>query len=58
MVDAKMARWFAFVNLALVSKARMREASKENRSRVIANWLMNANLLYISNMYVNLSNDN
>ena len=31
MVDAKMAGQFAFVNPALVSKAGMGEASKENR---------------------------
>ncbi|WKA05090.1 hypothetical protein VitviT2T_023075 [Vitis vinifera] len=43
MVDAKMAGRFAFVNPALVSKAGMGEASKESRSRVIANRLMNAN---------------
>ena len=43
IVDAKMARQFAFVNPALVSKARMGKASKEIRSRVIANRLMNAN---------------
>ena len=43
MVDAKMAGRFAFVNPALVSKARMGEASKKSRSRVIANRLMNAN---------------
>ena len=43
MVDATMAGWFAFVNPALVSKAGMEEASKESRSRVIANRLMNAN---------------
>ena len=42
MVDAKMKERFAFVNPALVSKAGMREATKENRSRVIANRLMNA----------------
>ncbi|KAL6323705.1 hypothetical protein AAG906_002173 [Vitis piasezkii] len=43
MVDAKMAGRFAFVNPALVSKVGMGEASKESRSRVIANRLMNAN---------------
>ena len=43
MVDAKMVGRFAFVNPALVSKARMGEASKKSRSRVIANRLMNAN---------------
>ena len=43
MVDAKMVGWFAFVNLVLVSKAGMGKASKESRSRVIANQLMNAN---------------
>ena len=42
MVDAKMKERFAFVNPALVSKAGMLEATKENRSRVIANRLMNA----------------
>ena len=42
MVDAKMKERFAFVNPALVSKAGMQEATKENRSRVIANRLMNA----------------
>ncbi|KAL6345336.1 hypothetical protein AAG906_015819 [Vitis piasezkii] len=36
-------RRFAFVNPSLVSKAGMGEASKESRSRVIANRLMNAN---------------
>ncbi|RVW13297.1 hypothetical protein CK203_103428 [Vitis vinifera] len=43
MVDAKMAGRFAFVNPALVSKVGMGEASKESRSKVIANRLMNAN---------------
>ena len=42
MVDAKMKERFAFVNPTLVSKARMGEATKENRSRVIAKRLMNA----------------
>ena len=36
MVNAKMKEWFAFVNPTLVSKDRMGEAKKENRSRVIA----------------------
>ena len=43
MVDAKEAERFIFVNPTLFSKAGMGEASKENRSRVIANRLMNAN---------------
>ena len=43
MVDAKEAERLIFVNTTLVSKAGMKEASKENRSRVIANRLMNAN---------------
>ena len=43
MVYAKEARPFVFVNPTLVSKAGMGEASKKNKSRVIANWLMNAN---------------
>ena len=42
MVDAKMKEQFAFVNPTLVSKARMGESTKENRSRVIAKRLMNA----------------
>ena len=42
MVDTKMKERFSFVNPALVSKAGMREATKENRSRAIANRLMNA----------------
>ena len=42
MVDAKVREQFAFVNPALVSKARMGEATKENRSRVIANRIINA----------------
>ena len=42
MVDSKMKERFAFVNPALVSKAGMRKATKENRSRVIANRLINA----------------
>ena len=41
MVDAKMKEKFAFDNPTLVSKAGMREATKENRLRVIANQLMN-----------------
>ena len=36
MVDAKMKDRYAFVNPTLVSKAGMGEATKENRSRVIA----------------------
>ena len=40
MVDAKTKE--RFVNPILVSKARMREATKENRSRVIEKQLMNA----------------
>ena len=43
MIDAKEAKRFIFVNPTLVSKAGMGEASKENRSRVITNRLMNAN---------------
>ena len=43
MVDSKEAERFIFVNPTLVSKAGMGEASKENRSRVIANRLMDAN---------------
>ena len=43
MVDAKMVGRFAFVNPALVSKVGMGEASKESRSRLIANRLINAN---------------
>ena len=43
MVNAKKAGRFVFVNPTLVSKAGMTETSKENRSRVIANRLMNAN---------------
>ena len=43
MVNAKEARRFVFVNPTLVSKAGMGEVSKKNRSRVIANRLMNAN---------------
>ena len=43
MVDGKIRERFVFVDPALVSKARMGEASKENRSRVIANRLMNTN---------------
>ena len=43
MVDPKEARQFVFINLTLVSKAGMGETSKENRSRVITNRLMNAN---------------
>ena len=54
MVDAKMVGWFAFVNLVLVSKAGIGKASKESRSRVIVNRMMNAN----HDMYVNLSTDN
>ena len=42
MVDAKVREHIAFVNLALVSKVGMGEATKENRSRVIANRIMNA----------------
>ena len=42
MVDAKMKEWFAFVNPTMVSKARMGEATKENKSRVIAKQLMNS----------------
>ena len=42
MVDAKTKERFAFVNPILVSKARMREATKENRLRVIEKQLMNA----------------
>ena len=44
----------AFVNPALVSKTVMGDASKESRSRVIVNRMMNAN----HDMYVNLSTDN
>ena len=36
MVDAKIKERFAFVNPTLVSKAGMGEATKENRSRVVA----------------------
>ena len=36
MVDSKMKERFALFNPTLVSKARMGEATKENRSRVIA----------------------
>ena len=43
MVNAKEARKFVFVNPTLVSKAGIGEASKENRSRVISNRLMNEN---------------
>ena len=42
MIDAEMKEWFAFVNPTLISKAGMGEATKENRSRVIAKRLMNA----------------
>ena len=42
MVDAKTKEQFVFVKLALVFKAGMGEATKENRSRVIANQLKNA----------------
>ena len=42
MVDAKMKERFSFFNPTLVSKAGMGEATKENRSRVIAKRLMNA----------------
>ena len=42
MVDAKVREQFAFVNPALVSKAGMGEATKENRSRAIANRIMNS----------------
>ena len=42
MVDANPEEQFVFVNLAFVFKARMGEAKKENRSRVIANQLKNA----------------
>ena len=40
--DATLTERFAFINLALVSKARMGETTKENRSRLIANRLMHA----------------
>ena len=43
MIDAEMKEHFAFVNPTLVSQAGMGEAKKENRSRVIAKRLMNAN---------------
>ena len=43
LIDAKQVERYVFVNPVLVSKAGMGEGSKENRSRVIANWLMNAN---------------
>ena len=42
MIDVEMKERFAFVNPTLVSKAGMGEATKENRSRVIAKRLMNA----------------
>ena len=42
MIDVEMKERFAFVNPTLVSKAGMGEATKENRSRVIAKLLMNA----------------
>ena len=43
MVDAKEVGKFVIVNPTLVSKDGMGEASKENRSRVIANRLINEN---------------
>ena len=43
MVNAKNPGRFVFVNPTLVSKVGMGETSKENRSRVIVNRLMNAN---------------
>ena len=42
MIDAEMKERFAFVNPTLVSIAGMGEATKENRSMVIAKRLMNA----------------
>ena len=43
MVNAKKPERFVFVNPTLVSKVGTGETSKENRSRVIVNQLMNAN---------------
>ena len=43
MVNAKKPGRFVFVNPTLVSKVGMGKISKENRSRVIVNRLMNAN---------------
>ena len=40
--DATLTERFAFINLALVSKARMGETTKENRSRMIVNRLIHA----------------
>ena len=40
--DARLIERFVFINLALASKARMGETTKENRSRLIANRLMHA----------------
>ena len=40
--DARLTERFVFINLALASKARMGETTKENRSRLIANRLMHA----------------
>ena len=40
--DATLTELFAFINLALVSKARMGETTKENRSRMIVNRLIHA----------------
>ncbi|WJZ89287.1 hypothetical protein VitviT2T_008513 [Vitis vinifera] len=40
--DARLAERFVFVNPALVSKARIGETIKENRSKLIANRLMHA----------------
>ena len=41
LIDAKQVEQYAFVNPVLVSKARMGEGSKENKSRVIADRLRN-----------------
>ena len=41
LIDAKQVERYVFVNPVLVSKAGMGEGSKENRSRVIADWLRN-----------------
>ena len=41
LIDAKQVERYVFVNPVLVSKARIGEGRKENRSRVIADRLRN-----------------
>ena len=41
LIDVQHVERYAFVNLTLVSKSRIVEGNKENRSRVIANRLRN-----------------